>query len=124
MAGPITAGISSSLVSTINRLSQDDLQDLVVYGVGISSESITSMELIEVTNQTFTISWNGVNKLTYPYPAEYAWKLYPNDETYTNWAVDFPNIFLEMIQKVKNKSQLKWWDLNHGTNNVMVNKPS
>ena len=29
MAGPITAGISSSLVSTINRLSQDDLQDLL-----------------------------------------------------------------------------------------------
>ena len=44
MAGPITVGISSSLVSTINRLSQEDLNDLLVHGVGISSESITSVE--------------------------------------------------------------------------------
>jgi len=58
MAGPITVGISSSLVSTINRLSQDDLNDLLVHGVGISSESITSVELTEVTNTTFTIKWN------------------------------------------------------------------
>lgn len=113
MAGPITVGISSSLVSTINRLSQEDLNDLLVHGVGISSESITSVELTEVTNTTFTIKWNDVNQMKYPYPAEYAWKLYPTDEVYTNWAVDYPNIFLEMIRKVKNKTQKRWWDLDH-----------
>mgnify|MGYP001179917499 FL=1 len=112
-AGPITVGISSALCQNFNRLSPETVKDVIVYGVGISSESITSWELTNITNTTFSVRVNDVDEYTYNYPAVYASKLYPLYDTYYNWGTHFPEIFEDMANKCKNKNQLRWWDLDH-----------
>lgn len=112
-AGPITVGISSALCQNFNKLSSETVKDVIVYGVGISSESITSWELTNITNTTFSVRWNDGDEYTFNYPAAYASKLYPLYETYHNWGTDFPEIFEDMAKKCKSKNQLRWWDLDH-----------
>ena len=112
-AGPITVGISSALCQNFNRLSPETVKKVIVYGVGISSESITSWELTNITNTTFSVRWNDGDEYTFNYPAEHASKLYPLYDEYLNWGTDFPEIFEDMANKCKNKTQKRWWDLDH-----------